>query len=114
MLDVTGLRKEFTGVRVMVEGEKIPACAYCKRHMLVYDVSAYHYVRERERKTCPALHLMCPECYMTVCLPIFPKLAGRLRALKADAEDTERLRERGWLEGANTRAASEVLAEVSV
>ncbi|GIV22167.1 MAG: hypothetical protein KatS3mg023_3918 [Armatimonadota bacterium] len=98
-LELDGLREEFVGYRVLVDGKGIPTCPYCNRHLACYSVSVFHYVREKsQRLQCPALNLVCPDCLRhTSTLPIFPSLAGRVSSLPLDACDAARLHEHGFV-----------------
>lgn len=98
MLDLTGLRLDFIGRRVLVEGERIVTCSHCGRHVAVYGVVVFHYEREKERRVCPALDLICPGCIHKRAMPVFAGVAGRLRPLPLEDRDRRCLQDAGWLE----------------
>lgn len=99
MLDLTSLRRDVIGKRVLVEGERIVACPECGRHVAVYGVVAFYYEHKKERRVCPALDVICPGCLRRRTMPVFAGLAGRLRPLPLDEGDRTRLAGEGWLEG---------------
>lgn len=97
MLELQGLQQEFLGKRVMVVGKRIVTCSYCHRHLVAYGACTYHYQRDRQRHSCPALKLVCPDCHLGVVMPIPMSVAGRISALEVDDDDLQRLRHCGWL-----------------
>jgi hypothetical protein len=106
MLDLSPLREEYIGNRVF-DGKQMVDCKDCGRHKVCYGVVVYLRPRDRNNpkagtEELPALDLICPQCLCRSTMPIYPSLAGKLRALPVDAEDRSRLENAGWLE----RAAS--------
>lgn len=93
---IEALRETFVGRRVLVRGYSVVTCP-CSRHRICYWVSEYVYWRQNEQRTCPALWLICPECFATSMLPVRGRLTTLVEPLPVDASDIERLRRYGWL-----------------